>query len=167
MERVGGGGSRPKIVLVGPHRSGKSTLVSRLAKDAITVERMGTSVSLDFGSVEMGAHTVSLFGAPGKSDFLFMRDVLTQGADGCVLVVDAADPDTFPEAQHIYLGLVEKGVPLVIAANKQDTAGALTPGEIRQLLDVEETPIVGTSGTGGEGLEELLHTLASALGEGP
>lgn len=166
MEREREAGSGPKIVLVGPHRSGKTTLVGRLAENAISVERMGASVSLDFGSVEIGAQTASLFGTPGKVDFLFMRDVLARGADGCVLVVDAADPDRLPEAQLIYLGLAERGVPLVVAANKQDAPGALGPEEIRRRLDVGGTPIVATSATQGAGLEELLQTLAAALGEG-
>lgn len=163
MQRPTNGRAGFKIVLVGPHHSGKSTLVGRLAKDSFSVERMGSSVSLDFGSMEMGEHTVSLFGTPGKQDFLFMRDVLTRGADGCLLVVDATDLDSFPEAQHIYLGLREKGIPLVLAANKQDAPEALPPEEIRDLLDVGDTAIVGISATSGEGVEALLEALGAAL----
>lgn len=154
-----------KVLVVGPHGAGKSSLIRALAKDAISVETFGSSVSLDFGSVVFGRREVNIFGTPGKKDFLFMRQILGVGADICVLVVDAQNTDDVEEAKGIYKGLCEGDVPVIVVANKQDLKGAIEPALLRRLLNLGGEPVVGTSALEGEGLEELIATIDEVLKE--
>jgi translation initiation factor IF-2 len=166
VEAPGAVGMLHKVVVVGPHRSGKSTLLRTLTEDAISVERLGSSISLDFGRILVGPHDVTIFGVPGRRDFSFMRSILVKGADVCLLVIDSADSESFPEAKELYLNLRQRGRPIIIVANKQDKREALQPLLMRRVLDIEEEPLVPISAKTGEGLDELLETMADVLREG-
>lgn len=154
-----------KVVIVGPHRTGKSSLIRALAEDSISVERFGSSVSLDFGCVVFGRHEVNIFGTPGKEDFLFMRRILGHGADVCILVVDSHDTDGIEKAREIYEGLSEDEVSLIVAANKQDLDGAVEPALLRRLLKLGNEPVVGTSARTREGLDDLIVTIVEVSKE--
>ncbi len=154
-----------KVLVVGPYGAGKSSLVRALARDAISVETFGSSVSLDFGSMVLGRHEVNIFGTPGKKDFLFMQQVLGVGAGLCILVVDAQNTDDVEEARDIYESLKEVDVPIIVVANKQDLDGAIEPVLLRRLLSLGEERIVGTSALEGEGLEDLVEAIEEALKE--
>lgn len=154
-----------KAVVVGPQGAGKSSLIRALAKDSISVERFGSSVSLDFGCVVFGRHEVNIFGTPGKTEFRFMQRILGHGADVCILVVDAHDTDGIERAKEVYDGLREGSVPIVVVANKQDLEGTIEPAQLRRLLELGEEPVVGTSALEGQGMEELVVTIIDALKE--
>ncbi len=160
------GGLEPvKVVVVGPQGTGKSSLIRALTEDSISVERFGSSVSLDFGCVVFGKHEVNIFGTPGKKDFLFMQRILGHGADVCIMVVDAHDTEGIEGAKEIYDGLEKESVPLIVVANKQDLEGAVEPDLLRRLLKLGDEPVVGTSAETGEGLDELIVTIVDAAKE--
>ena len=101
--------------------------------------------------------------------FDFMRDILSLGSSGLMLVIDSLYPETFEYALNI-LERIQHGrpIPTVILANKQDLEGALTPEmireEIQQITD-REIPIIPVSGLRGDNLDVALRTLIEMIRE--
>ena len=135
----------PKIVVLGPYNAGKTTLVHALAEDAVSVERMGTTVALDHGSLDYKGFYMELFGTPGQPQFDPIIDTMLDGAVGFVLVIDSADTSTFNRARELF-NKCEGKAPVVVAANKQDLESAISPSDLRARLNLPSSvPVVGCS----------------------
>ena len=100
-----------KIVVSGPTGAGKTTFIDTIAQrspDDPDGQRLddedGSTVGMDFGTVAVpdptGDIELRLFGAPGEERFRFMWEILAEGADGLVMVVDGRDPDGWREARN-------------------------------------------------------------------
>ncbi len=139
-----------KVVIVGPFNAGKTTLVRTLSEISMTHEvevtspeerakKRTTTVGMDFGIVNIGeGYVVRLFGSPGQQRFWFMWKVFLPGAHGVIFMADSADRDSVPEtAREFSMALSTfRRLPMVVAANKQDIRGAMSPDELRFVLDV-------------------------------
>ncbi|MEM3466313.1 MAG: GTP-binding protein [Candidatus Jordarchaeales archaeon] len=135
----------PKVVVLGPYNAGKTTLVHALAEDAVSVERMGTTVALDHGSLDYKGFYMELFGTPGQPQFEPILDMMMDGAVGFILVVDSADASTFNRAKELF-DKCEGKAPIVVAANKQDLKLAISPSDLRTRLNIPSSvPVVGCS----------------------
>lgn len=88
----------PKILVTGPYHAGKTTIVHALSSGAVSVQRMGTTVALDFGHADRKGFSVDLFGTVGQPRFDPMLDTLGGEALGVMLVVDSTKPGEFPRA---------------------------------------------------------------------
>lgn len=151
-----------KILVIGPFNAGKTTLVRTLSELSMTTEREvsseaerrvkpKTTVAMDFGILRLDeGFVVRLFGTPGQRRFSFMWRILSRGMHGYILTLDSTDEGSIAEAGRIYVETRSHNadVPHIIAANKQDLEGALSPDDIRIALDVpEEVPIIPTVAT--------------------
>lgn len=152
-----------KILITGPHLSGKSTLIRRLARSSvINIEVEGTTVALDHGTADVMGVTVRLFGTPGLVRFKTLRRILSEGADGLLFVVDASNPDGDGEARYIWTEIsdVLPTVPCIVAANKQDLKTARTPERIRHDLSfMVGVPVIPVSAATGANTQRLLHAM--------
>ncbi len=152
-----------KILVVGPQGTGKTTIIHRVTKRPFSVEVNGKTVGLDFGVLRTRGLQVHLFGVPGMRHFNLVRKALSTGTHGVVLVVDSTDAQSIIEGERYLQEIFGANVPpFVVAANKQDKAGALSPHEIQQLLTTT-APVFPTSARRGDGLETLLRTLIQLL----
>jgi small GTP-binding protein len=124
----------PKVVVLGPHDSGKTTFVHTLSGSALSVERMGTTVAMDRGTVTLDGVKVEVFGTPGQARFDPLLPTLTSQAVGAVLLVDATRPETFGRAKEMLQKVWKRGLRAIIALNKSDLPGALNPEEARRRL---------------------------------
>ncbi len=154
----------PKILVTGPFNAGKTTFVHAISSEAISVDRLGTTVALDYGKVEYRGFTIDVFGTPGQERFDPILRVLGGEALGVILVVDSTKPETFPRAKQMLEKTTKFGLPYVIAANKQDQPNALKPDEIRKLMNLpEDVPIIPTVATEGKGVYDVLNALIDLL----
>ena len=138
-----------KIVVTGPFSAGKTEFIKAVSDiEVITTERKltrdavpgkeETTVALDFGQTKLKGMTIQLFGTPGQPRFDFMWEILAKEMDGFVVMVDSTDPETFGTAKKLiemFRGF--ENVPYIIAANKQDLDGAISPQEVRTALGLE------------------------------
>jgi signal recognition particle receptor subunit beta len=154
----------PKVLITGPHRSGKSTMVRAMSTSAVSVDRMGTTVAMDYGYLDYKGFACDLYGTPGQEPFDPILGILAEEAVAVVLVVNASDPRTFERAKTMLLRTKARTMPLLVAANYSDGEQALAPGEIRRLLELpEDVPVIPTVAIDKKGVPELLDALIYKL----
>lgn len=153
----------PRILVTGPYHAGKSTVVQNLSQTAVSVDRMGTTVAFDYGSLDVSGVSVGLLGTPGQERFEFIFKIFAREVNGILLVVDSTKPGELERAKEMRK-LAGEQIPMVVLANKQDLPEALSIGEIRKALGLgEDVPVVGTIATNGSGLREGLEKLVGII----
>lgn len=159
---------RPPIVTIMGHVDhGKTSLLDYIRKTNVTGGEAGGITQ------HIGAYTVTLKGAPitfldtpGHEAFTSMRARGAQVTDIAVLVV-AADDGIMPQTIEAISHAKQANVPIIVALNKMDRAGANPDRVLSQLAEngvtPEEwggdTPVVRVSAKTGMGVEELLEQI--------
>ena len=145
----------PKILVTGPYNAGKSTTVNTLSEESVSVDRLGTTVSLDHGKIERNGIKADIFGTPGQERFDWAMDFLGDSIFGCFLVVDSRDPE-YERVREMYRNLRDKDVPTLVLANFQNMDDALPPETIEDELDIET---IGVDALHGDNMDEALDRL--------
>ncbi len=140
-----------KVVVTGPFNAGKTTFIKAVSEiTVLSTERQvsdgsgegsgETTVAMDFGRITVSDDVVLyLFGTPGQERFSFMWETLSEGMLGFVLLVDAADDDTFTDAKAMIAFFREMSdVPFVVAANKVGAEDTETIRQLRASLELDE-----------------------------
>lgn len=144
-----------KIVIFGAYDSGKTTTLDNLCEKKTNIEYNGTTIALDYGNTQVNGEKIHIFASPGQERFRFMREILANGLDGAIVVVDNCRGVTDMETE-IMSQLDSSCVPYVVFANKQD----LSNEELQLSCDVEIVPTIATDGAGLRyGLETLLEKI--------
>ncbi|MFB6174617.1 MAG: ADP-ribosylation factor-like protein [Candidatus Nanohalobium sp.] len=149
----------PKMLVTGPYDAGKSTTVQNMSQEAVSVDRLGTTVSLDHGQVERNGLKAELFGTPGQKRFDWALDFLGRSIFGCFVVVDSRDPN-YDRVRKLKKDLEAEDLPFIILANFQNMDDALDPQEIEDELGIKT---VGIDAKHDEGLDEALQTLMEEI----
>lgn len=130
-----------KILITGAVGTGKTTFVEAqsdidpVLTDVASDETPGkpyTTVGLDYGSATVNEASVQLFGTPGQERFGYMWDVLGQGVDGMVLLVDAASETAVDDTERLLRTLLDTqdAAPYVVGITHAD-ADSAQPEPIR------------------------------------
>lgn len=136
----------PKILVTGPYHAGKTSFIHSASQRPVSVNRMGTTIALDFGHAEVNGFSVDLFGTPGQERFDPILKQLGGESLGVILVVDSTKPEDFTRAKEMLDLTKTTGLPTVIAANKADMKGALSVEQIRSRMNLpKEYPILPVS----------------------
>jgi uncharacterized protein len=164
-----------KIVVTGPFSAGKSQFVKTISDiPVVSTERKvssrekeiksQTTVAMDYGRVLIGDDILHLNGTPGQSRFDFMWEILSKEMQGLVLVVDATAPDSFEAAKAMLAEiLAPHSVPFVIAANKQDSAEAMHPEDVRRSLGIPEALVMPCVASRKTSVKMVLSQLAEMI----
>ncbi len=115
--------SRLKIVIFGAYNAGKSSFIRAIDPDSHHIEAnngdIPTTVGLDFGRIVINNRKIFLFGTPGQERFEFVRDIISRGMDGAIVVADTTrDMDGLTE--QICNALSVSGYPYAVFLNKCD-----------------------------------------------
>ncbi len=151
----------PKMLVTGPYDAGKSTTVQNMSEEAVSVDRLGTTVALDHGSVNKKGLKAELFGTPGQKRFDWALDFLGKSMFGCFIVVDARDPN-YERVEQLERDLTAEELPFIILANFQNKDDALSPEEIEEETGIET---LGIDAKNGENLDESLERLMDKIME--
>ncbi|TAJ44699.1 GTP-binding protein [Methanofollis fontis] len=156
---------RPKLKLCvfGAFNAGKSTFIQSLdpATRHIEANCTGgtTTVALDFGRVEISDRMVYLFGTPGQERFEFVRQILSRGMDGAIIIVDStAGPDEITADLSVWLNRL--GVPVVFMLNKCDMPDS-TPSRFAPLVGDASVHLI--SAKNGENVREALSAFVDTI----
>lgn len=146
-----------KIVIMGSYNSGKTTTLENICEKMTKVEYNGITISLDYGNIVVNGKKVHIFTTPGQERFKFMREILSQGLDGAIVVIDSSRGLTSTD-QNIIKRLNANQIPYVVFANKQDM--------ISDELDFDgiDAPIIPTIAREGEGVDDGLNLLLTLIG---
>ena len=154
---------RLKIVVFGSFNAGKTSLIQALDPRSRHIEATSkegpTTVAFDFGRLQVRDCAVYLFGTPGQERFEFVRQILSRGMDGAIIVVDATMGVDIM-TQHLYDNLKSLDVPLAFMANKCDSPGA-APEAIRRALPGETVHFI--SARNGENVHAALDAFVATL----
>lgn len=159
---------RPPIVTIMGHVDhGKTSLLDYIRKSNVTGGEAGGITQ------HIGAYTVSLKGSPitfldtpGHEAFTSMRARGAQVTDIAILVV-AADDGVMPQTLEAISHAKQANVPIIVAMNKMDRAGANPDKVLSQLAENDvtpeewggDTPVVRVSAKTGMGVEDLLEQI--------
>jgi len=133
----------PKVLVTGPYHAGKTSFIHSASTTAVSVNRLGTTVALDYGHVDFKGFAVDLWGTPGQERFDPILELLGGESLGVIVVVDSTDPKGFARAKEMLELTKTSGLPSVIAANKSNLKGALKPEEIKKKMNLpDEIPII-------------------------
>lgn len=92
-----------------------------------------------------------------------MIRVVSKDADGFMLVIDSAFPETWDYAPTILNKVVAAGdKPCVVAANKRDIPDACAPERVKEKMDIKH-PVIGTIAITGENVEKALSLLMEKM----
>lgn len=172
-----------KLVYYGPGRAGKTTNLTYL-HGALPASQVGHFTSLstrrdqtlffDYTPVELGtvgAHRVrfQLYTVPGDSENRSVRELVLQGADGVVFVVDSQQDHLFQNEaslQDLHRNLAEHGIsarelPFVFQYNKQDLPPEelLSTPALSDALNFRGAPEFAAAAIAGVGVFESLRSV--------
>jgi len=156
---------RPPVVCVLGHVDhGKTTLLDSIRKaNVVSSEAGGITQHIGAYQVTHKEHKISFIDTPGHAAFSNMRARGANTTDIAILVV-AADDGFMLQTDEAMSHARKAGVPIIVAINKMDAAGANVEKVFRQMQERElspedwggETLVAKVSALKGEGIEELL-----------
>lgn len=147
---------RLKIVILGSYNSGKTTTLENICKKKMKIEYKGTTISLDYGNIIINNYKLHFFATPGQERFKFMREILSQGLDGAILVIDVSKGLTNND-RNIIEYLNSNHVSYVVFANKQDI------NCVDLYDDMIQAPIIPTIAVDDIGLKNGLDILLESM----
>jgi signal recognition particle receptor subunit beta len=130
--------------------------------DELTGLKSETAVAMDFGRITVDDDlVVHLYGTPGQIRLDFIREVLSAGILGYVVLVDSTRLYTCPATRGAvdFLETVSDN-PYVVVANKQDAKNAFSAEDIRYVLSLADgVPVLPCVALDKELVKEVLFTL--------
>ena len=162
-----------KVVVTGPFSAGKTTFIETVvdrefmttgADTTSTSEiqtKRTTTIGMDFGvltlSDEDGDIELRIYGTPGQERFSFMWELLADGADAYILMVNGDDPATWLAAHQHHAVMERAAIPGVIAVNRGTPEDAARAGEYFGDLGL---PVLACQATA---IEDVKAVLVEAL----
>lgn len=158
----------PVVTFMGHVDHGKTSLLDKIRQTRVTEgESGGITQHIGAYSITKNGHRITFLDTPGHEAFTQMRARGANLTDIVVLVV-AADDGVMPQTREAYSHAKNAGVPVVVALNKCDMAGA-NPDKVRQELANQlelmpeewggHTGMIEVSAITGDGVEQLLERI--------
>jgi translation initiation factor IF-2 len=157
----------PVVVVMGHVDHGKTSLLDRIRKESVAAGEAG-GITQHIGAYQTQIHgnPITFLDTPGHEAFTAMRARGASVTDIAILIVAADDgimPQTIESINHARAA----SIPIIVAINKIDVAGANPDKIMQQLTEYElvpeewggETIVCKISAKKGEGIDHLLEMI--------
>lgn len=162
-----------RILILGLDNAGKTTLLYKLQLNQVieTVPTIGFNVE----TVEYKNLKLQVWDLGGQGTIRPYWRCYYPNTNAIIYVVDSSDTERIEMAKQEMLAMLQendlRGVPLLVFANKQDIAGALTEGQVSDSLGLAEIKnrqwrIVKSCTKTGDGISDGLDWLITLLRDG-
>ena len=161
-----------RILLLGLDAAGKTTILYKLKLN----EQISTIPTVGFNVEEVTPIknvTFTVWDVGGQEKIRPLWRYYYYGSDGLIFVVDSSDVTRVSEARDELMSVLrdeamERDVPCVVLANKQDVPGSLRSAELIERLglrDLKTNPwhVQEICATTGEGLYEGVRMIAEMI----
>lgn len=129
-----------RILILGLDNAGKTTIVKHLKGE--DVHTVSPTLGFDIDTMEFDEYRLNIWDVGGQQTIrAYWRNYFEQ-TDGIIWVVDSADTMRMRDCRRELEGLLKEerlaGASLLLLANKQDLAGALSPERIVEELALND-----------------------------
>jgi len=158
----------PVVVVMGHVDHGKTSLLDKIRQtNVVSGEAGGITQHIGAYRVNIGGRPITFLDTPGHEAFTSMRARGAMVTDIAILIV-AADDGIMPQTVESINHAKAAGIPIIVAINKMDVAGANPDRIMQQLTEYDlvaedwggDTIICPISAKTGEGIEKLLEMVA-------
>ncbi|CAK9031895.1 ADP-ribosylation factor-like protein 2 [Durusdinium trenchii] len=166
-----------RVLMLGLDNAGKTTILKRFNGEDIS--SISPTLGFNIKTLEHRGYALNVWDVGGQSTIRSYWRNYFEETDGLVWVVDCADRARLAlcrDELHALLGQEKlAGASVLVLANKQDLAGALTSAQIAEILQLGDKEMFGSrhweihpcSAVTGEGLVEgvdwLVDDIASRI----
>ncbi|XAR66213.1 hypothetical protein NMG60_11012361 [Bertholletia excelsa] len=165
------------VLILGIDKAGKTTLLEKLKAEysnlgGLPPDRIVPTVGLNIGRVEVSNTKLVFWDLGGQPGLRSIWEKYYEEAHAVIYVIDAACPSRFEDSKSALEKVLRhkdlKGAPLLILANKQDLAEAISSEEVAQYLDLKKLDkrtftFEAVSGYDGTGIKESVDWLVDGM----
>jgi len=168
------------VLILGLDNAGKSTFLesakTRFVKDhkGKNLGKITTTVGLNIGKIDTNGVRLNFWDLGGQQELQALWDKYYQECHAVIYVVDSNDRERINESKESFLQMLSNsnlaGVPLLVAANKQDLEECMGVREVKPLFESteehfenREVMVLATSGLRGEGVVEGIDWVAQCV----
>ncbi|CAI9092191.1 OLC1v1027376C1 [Oldenlandia corymbosa var. corymbosa] len=165
------------VLILGIDKAGKTTLLEKLKSqysnlEGLPPDRIVPTVGLNIGRIEVSNTKLVFWDLGGQPGLRSIWEKYYEEAHAVVYVVDAACPSRFEDSKSALEKVLRhedlQGAPLLILANKQDLAQAVTAEEVGRYLDLKKLDervytFQAVSGYDGTGIKESVDWLVDSM----
>lgn len=168
------------VLILGLDNAGKTTFLesakTRFSRDhkGTNLAKITTTVGLNIGKIDTNGVRLNFWDLGGQEELQALWDKYYQECHAVIYVVDTSDRERIPESKQAFLKMIHnenvKGVPLLVAANKQDLEDCMGVREVKplfesgeEMLSMREVMVLATSGLTGDGVVEGIDWIAQAI----
>ncbi|KAK9728055.1 ADP-ribosylation factor-like protein 2 [Basidiobolus ranarum] len=163
-----------RLLMLGLDNAGKTTILKRINGE--NIDMISPTLGFNIKTLEHSGYKLNIWDVGGqKSIRSYWRNYFEQ-TDGLIWVVDSADRLRIQDCKNELAALLKEerlsGATLLVLANKQDLAGALSELEIRRALELDSIQahhwaILSCSAVTGEnlltGMDWIVNDIASRI----
>lgn len=166
-----------RVLILGIDKAGKTTLLEKLKAhysnlEGLPPDRIVPTVGLNIGRVEVLNSKLVFWDLGGQVGLRSIWEKYYEEAHAVVFVIDAACPSRFEDSKSALEKVLRhedlRGAPLLILANKQDLADAVSAEELARYLDLKKLDeraytFEGVSAYDGTGIKESVDWLVEVM----
>ncbi|KAJ2486336.1 ADP-ribosylation factor-like protein 2 [Coemansia sp. RSA 2320] len=159
-----------RILVLGLDNAGKTTIMKRMNGESI--DTVSPTLGFNITTLDFDNYKLNFWDVGGQRTIRpYWRNYFEQ-TDGIIWVVDSADRERMADCAQELSSLLKEdrlaGASLLVLANKQDIAGALSKDEIQRVLELQKLTthhwaITACSAVTGENLLEGLQWLVKDI----
>jgi len=169
------------ILILGLDNAGKTTFLES-AKTRLTpghkganLSKITTTVGLNLGKIDTNGVRLNFWDLGGQTELQALWDKYYQECHAVIYVVDSNDRERIEQSKATFSAMIGSehlaGVPLLVAANKQDLSECMGVREVKPLFESclesvgsgREVMTLATSGLKGLGVIEGIEWVAQAV----